>query len=84
MVTTKLIKQIFGNHEMVARYIKFIRNPRHELPPFPLVLYRQIAFGENEFDIIELNKISQHKAQIRHVMNQLILQYNFYSELLNA
>jgi len=82
MNTSSLIKQAFGNHRMLRQYLEFLREP-DALPPFIPVLYRTIANGNNDSNIIIENARSRHNSINRLVLRELNNNYNIYQELQN-
>ena len=80
MATIPLIKQTFGNHDMVRQYLESLRDP-NMIPPFPPVLYRQIAHCVNDTESITINEKEYHKAKNRQVMNQLVREFDIYQQL---
>lgn len=80
MATKPLIKQAFGNHDMIRRYMDYLTNPE-AFPPFLPVLYRSVANGENN-NIA--NERSKHEAKNIRVKRELITQFNVYRQLKNG
>jgi len=83
MATNPLIKKAFGNHYMIRQYMDYLNNPK-ALPPFFPVLYRSVAYGENNIDIIIANERSRHEAINRKVKCELITQFKIYRQLKNG
>ena len=76
------VKRAFGNHNMVQRFLEYVRNPDVLMPPFRPVLYRAVACGgPNDMDTILVNENSHHRAKNRLVLGQLVEQYNNYLEI---
>lgn len=84
MPVNQLVKRVFGNHNILRRYLQFLKNPDIYLPPFLPVLCRQMACSPNDLEIMLINCKLHHQAKNRSVMNQLIEQYIIYHELQNG
>lgn len=94
-MNSNLVKQCFGNHNTLYRYLKFINRYRvtnnfdtndfdiDEIPLFKPVLYRQIACEYNNDDILMKNANSKHIALNKLVMRELINNYINYQQLTN-
>ncbi len=82
MATNHLIKQAFGNHDMMRLYLEHLINPE-TLPPFPPVLYRFVAYGSNDDEAIMDNERRKHKAINRKIKHELIVQFAVYQRLQN-
>ncbi len=83
MATNPLIKQAFGNHDMIRQYMDYLTNPE-ALPPFYPVLYRSVAHGENDIDIIIANERRKHEAINIRVKRELVSQFQIYQQLQNG
>ena len=77
MATNQSIKIIFGNHDVLRQYLRFLKNS-DILPPFLPVLCRQIACSPDDFEIMLVNYKLHHQAKNKQVMKQLTFQYSIY------
>ena len=81
MANNQIIKQVFGNHNAMRQYLDFL-NGADVLPPFRPVLYREVNVGwPGDIETIMNNAKSHHRAKNRQVKNQLIQQFELYSQL---
>ncbi len=80
MATNSLIKQVFGNHDMIRRYLNYLHDPSG-LPPFQPILYRSIAHGKNDEDIILANERSKHQSINSRVKRELLSDFYVYNQL---
>lgn len=80
MANNPLIKQAFGNHDMMRQYLNFLNDPE-ELPPFLPVLFRSVAHELNDEDIIRENELRNHKAINRLIKRELHNQFAVYQQL---
>ena len=76
-----IIKCIFGNNDMLKRYMKFLKDPSILLPPFLPVLYRSYAYSPDDIETIIKNEYSHHKSKNKFVLNELTTQYKIYDQI---
>ena len=85
MENSHIIKQVFGNHNKIQHYLEFLKSQQNgddTIPPFVPVLHREIACGgDHDYESILINEKSHHKAKNKQIKNQLIQQFDIYSQL---
>jgi|688.fasta_scaffold817621_1 hypothetical protein len=80
MATNHLIKQSFGNHTMLQKYLNYLRNPE-EFPPFPPILYRAVAYDPHNIESIIENEYRKHNVINRRLSRELMNQFALYQQL---
>jgi hypothetical protein len=80
MANNPLIKQVFGNHDMMRQYLNYLNDPE-ELPPFLPVLFRSVGHANDDIESIRENERLQHNALNRRLSRELINQFAVYQQL---
>jgi hypothetical protein len=80
MANNPLIKQAFGNHDMMRQYLNYLNDPE-ELPPFLPVLFRSVGHDINNIETIRENERLKHKAINRLIKRELNNQFAVYQQL---
>lgn len=84
MDNSPIIQQVFGNHNAVRNYLEFLKaqqNGQDVNPPFVPVLHREIACDFHDYETMLINEKSRHTAINKKVKNQLIQQFEIYSQM---
>jgi hypothetical protein len=77
---TPFVKQAFGNHDMMRKYLNYLNDPS-ELPPFLPVLYRSVDYGNINIENIIENERRKHQAINRLIKRELNAQFDVYQQL---
>lgn len=78
-----LIKHVFGNHDMLHRYLEYLNNP-DDIPPFQPVLYKALRQnGDDDIETINQNEHNRYCAINRLVKRELLNNFEIYRQLQN-
>jgi hypothetical protein len=79
--TNNKIKFVFGNHNSLQLFMRYITNNTDLLiiPPFSPVMARSVCISHPDADFINAKYI--HQALMRKLSNELITKYPLYTSL---
>jgi len=76
-MNTALIKHVFGNHNKLQLFIKYVMSKdKTVLPPWPAIMYRGVDI--NDPDEIMINSKYKHEAYINKLKKELLEKYQNY------